>query len=76
MVDWLSYPERLSVDQAAFLVGVPTDLIEGWITTGGVDAFDGAQGETLVDKMSLREFWDLVHEEKNAQRHDRIYLDC
>ena len=64
LADWLTYPDRLSVEQSAFLVGVSTDLVENWIDTGAVDAFDAPDGSTLVDKASLREFWDLVHEWK------------
>jgi hypothetical protein len=62
MVDWLSYPDRLSMTQAAFLVGRPVAEIEEWINTGAVDAWDGADGATQVDKASLREFWELVWE--------------
>ena len=62
LVDWISYPDRLSIAQAAFLVGRPTAQIEEWIDTGAVDAWDGDDGDTLVDKASLREFWELVWE--------------
>jgi hypothetical protein len=62
MVDWISYPDRLSMKQAAFLVGRPVDEIEEWVNTGAVDAWDGVDGSTLVDKASLREFWELYWE--------------
>ena len=62
MVDWLSYPDRLSMSQAAFLVGRPVTQIDEWVTAGAVDAWDGAAGETLVDKASLREFWEMYWE--------------
>lgn len=59
LVDWISYPDRLSMEQAAFLVGRSVTEIEEWVLTAAVDAWDGAEGETLVDKASLREFWEL-----------------
>ena len=62
LADWLTAPDRLSVDQSAFLVGVDAQLIDDWVNTGAVDAFDAPDGSTLIDKASLREFWDLVHE--------------
>lgn len=62
LVDWISYPERLSIEQAAFLVGQPEDQIEEWIETGAVDSWDDTDGSTQVDKASLREFWELVWE--------------
>lgn len=62
LVDWISYPDRLSMEQAAFLVGQPEGQIEEWINTGAVDAWDGADGSPQVDKASLREFWELVWE--------------
>jgi len=62
LVDWISAPDRLSIAQAAFLVGQSANQIEEWINTGAVDAWDGAAGETLVDKASLREFWEMVWE--------------
>jgi hypothetical protein len=62
LVDWISYPDRLRMEQAAFLVGRPVAEIEEWVDTAAVDAWDGAAGETLVDKASLREFWELFWE--------------
>lgn len=62
LVDWISYPDRLSMSQAAFLVGRPVAEIEEWVETAAVDAWDGANGETLVDKASLREFWEMYWE--------------
>jgi len=62
LVDWLSYPDRLSMSQAAFLVGRPVAQIEEWVNTAAVDAWDAADGGTLVDKASLREFWEMYWE--------------
>lgn len=62
MVDWLSYPDRLTLNQAAFLVGRPASQIEEWVDTAAVDAWDGSDGETLIDKASLREFWEIYWE--------------
>jgi hypothetical protein len=62
LVDWITYPDRLSVEQAAFLVGRPIAEIDEWINTAAVDAWDGANGATLIDKVSLRELWELLWE--------------
>lgn len=68
LADWLCSPERLSVAQSAFLVGMPEQFIEDWVTTGAVDAYDDADGATLVDRDSLRDFWELVHDELELAR--------
>lgn len=62
LVDWVSYPDRLTFDQAAFLVGQPVEQVAEWANTAAVDAWDGPDGSTLIDKASLREFWEIYWE--------------
>jgi len=67
LVDWSTAPQWVSVDFAAFLVGVDVERIHEIVMLAGVDAID-RNGETLIDRDSLREFWDLYHAIGNDDR--------
>lgn len=60
LVDWSMAPQWVAVDFAAFLVGVAADVVQEWIDQGLVEA-DERSGVTLVERASLREFWEIVH---------------
>lgn len=65
MVDWFASPALLTVDQSAFLLGVDVATIQELIQAGGIDAVE-ADGALLVDKASLRDFQDALHEVTRA----------
>ena len=61
LVDWSTAPQLVPMARAAFLLGLDVAAIDEIVSLGGVDAVD-RDGETLIDKASLREFWELYHE--------------
>jgi hypothetical protein len=70
LVDWSMVSEWITIDLAAFLIGVDAATIDEIIDLAGVDAME-RDGETLIDRESLREFWDIYH----AIANDRISDD-
>jgi hypothetical protein len=60
LVDWSMAPAWVAVDNAAFLVGMAAEVVQDWIDQGLVEA-DDRSGVTLVERASLREFWEIVH---------------
>ena len=61
LVDWSTAPQLVPMARAAFLLGVDRAVIDEIVSLGGVDAVE-RDGQTLIDKASLREFWELYHD--------------
>ena len=61
MVDWDGAPDLVSIPVAAFLMGVDAVVINHLIDMAGVDAVD-RDGETLIVKASLIEFWEIYRD--------------
>lgn len=61
LVDWAMAPDLLGVAIAARLVGRTEADIWQVIEQGGVETI-GDNGAVLIDKRSLREFWEIVCE--------------
>lgn len=61
LVDWSMSSQWVDVDFAAYLLGVDTSLINELVSLAGVEAVE-RDGEMLIERDSLREFWDLYHE--------------
>ena len=61
LVDWYAAPELVTVDQSSFLCGISLDAIKEIIDTGGVYTVEQGK-ELLIDKASLREFWEIYWE--------------
>lgn len=59
--DWSTAPEWVDVDLAAFLLDVDVATVDEIIDMAGVDAIE-RDGETLIDRESLREFWEIYHD--------------
>ena len=64
LVDWYAAPELVTVDQSSFLCGLSPDAIQEIMDTGGVDMVEKGE-EVLIDKASLREFWEIYWELKS-----------
>lgn len=70
LVDWHASPALLTVDQSAFLLGVDVAAIRELIEAGGIDAVQ-QRDALLVDKASLWDFQDALHEVNTRVRdHD------
>jgi len=61
LVDWSFSPRLLPVARAAFLLGRDEATIQEIVELGGVDVVE-QDGQTLIDRDSLREFWDVYHD--------------
>lgn len=62
LVDWSMSPAWVTVDQAAFLTGLKPDVIyEELIGQAGVETIDLADA-ILIDRNSLRDFWEILHD--------------
>lgn len=61
MVAWVSAPPLVDRQTAAYLLGVDDQVVQQIIDAGGVELVDRADG-TLIDKASLREFWEIYWE--------------
>ena len=53
-------PDWVSIDLAAFLTGLDAGAIDQAITLAGVEAME-RDGKLLIDRDSLRDFWEMVH---------------
>ncbi len=64
LVDWYAAPKLVTVDQSSFLCGVSQVVIQEIIEAGGVELVE-SDGEILIDKASLREYWEIYWELKS-----------
>ena len=65
LVDWSMASDWISLDLAAFLLGVKVSMVNEIVMLGGVDAVEQG-GQTLVERDGLREFWDIYHDAAGA----------
>ncbi len=69
LVDWYAAPALVTVDQSSFLCGISTDAVHEIMDTGGVDLVE-QDGDVLIDKASLREFWEIYWELRSDAGND------
>jgi hypothetical protein len=61
LVAWVAAPALITCAMAQQLLGVDENTLQAIIAAGGVDLVQ-RNGSTLLDKASLREFWEIYWE--------------
>jgi hypothetical protein len=61
LVSWAAAPALIDRETAQYLIGVDEQILDEIITAGGVDLVE-RNGDTLIDKATLREFWEIFWE--------------
>ena len=59
-VTWLEMPQRLTIDQALYLSGWSKSLLRWAVLEGWVIAYDGDDGDWLIDRDSLDEAMETL----------------
>lgn len=62
LVAWATAPKLIDKRTAAYLCGVDVETIQQIIDANGVELVDIENGESLIDRVSLREFWEIYTE--------------
>jgi hypothetical protein len=62
MVAWATAPQLIDRQTAAYLCGVDVETIQQIIDANGVELVDAENGDCLIDRASLREFWEICTE--------------
>jgi hypothetical protein len=61
LVSWVAAPALIDRQTAKHLIGVDDEILDEIIAAGGADLVE-SNGDTLIDKATLREFWEIFWE--------------